>query len=581
MVKGLGALKVSLTKNGYFKIAEVIKKHPRDEILKNINGVYDGINLDAAQIKNMLSFDEDSGEFPEVWDEIRTLGDKAIEALVFISIIYSHQKIINYLKDSNIAEMRGCLKRDAEDQKTYTNLVYSMHELDLCPLDKGSDEVYYDLSPLFLLEIGPFVKKIIRLKLEKTGWSEPKADDYFTRDFYQQCESFELHKALGISIAQFEQWLEGDKVEKEKPPIIEIPDTELETSAKLVAALATKPFVILAGTTGTGKTKTIRELAISTNPVSGQPDFNHAFIPVEAGWTDGRHLLGYKTPFGRNGENYVSTKLIDILLRANYPGHENIPFFVILDEMNLSHVEMYFSKFLAVLETAADKVPEPILAKEELELIYKSGTTDPVQTEYVLEAIKQKGLYLRKNIFFIGTVNMDETTYMFSPKVLDRAFVIQYSPPKPSSVGEAFSIIEEDKLTAKVNELAEYLAVTKGSDLSNQNDEFLDVLHNALGRFMFGPRTTNEVRRYFKSCEEIEAKFQTSASFREDDSVKDRAALQKILPKLNGSRDTLMPVLNNLKALCEKRNLTEAAAKVEAMKKEVTSNGFANYFSAI
>ena len=69
MAKGLDALKVSLTKNGYFKVAEVIKKHPRNEILDNIEGVHEGINIEAAQVKGMLSYDESQNEFPEVWDE--------------------------------------------------------------------------------------------------------------------------------------------------------------------------------------------------------------------------------------------------------------------------------------------------------------------------------------------------------------------------------------------------------------------------------------------------------------------------------------------------------------------------------
>ena len=89
MVKGLGALKVSLTKNGYFKVSEVIKKHPRDEILANIYGVYPGINIETAQIKGMLSYNDTTNELPEVWDEIKSHGNKAVDSLVFISIIYS------------------------------------------------------------------------------------------------------------------------------------------------------------------------------------------------------------------------------------------------------------------------------------------------------------------------------------------------------------------------------------------------------------------------------------------------------------------------------------------------------------
>lgn len=405
----------------------------------------------------MLSYDDTANEFPEVWDEVRALGNQAIEALVFISIIYSHHKFIEVFSASKLSEMRGCLRREDLGDKNYTNVVYPMSQQGMCPLNRGASETYFDVSPLFRLEIGPLVKKVIGYKLRKTGWKTPAPDDYFSRDFYEQCFYYGFHNVLGLSEEQFKQWLEGDEVKREEPPKLNFLDQQTETSAVLISALSSKPFVILAGTTGTGKTKTIRDLAAKMNPVPDEPDFNHAFIPVEAGWTDGRHLLGYKNPFGRSGENYVSTKLIDTLLKANYPEYSKIPFFIILDEMNLSHVEMYFSKFLSVMETSKEKKAETVLGLEELHLLYKSGVTDPIQTTYILNAIEKRGLYITDNVFFIGTVNMDETTYMFSPKVLDRSFVIQYSPPKPSSVGHEFTLPENDKLGVSTERLSTFM----------------------------------------------------------------------------------------------------------------------------
>lgn len=581
MAKGLEALKVSLTKNGYFKVAEVIKNHPRKEILDNINGTYQDINIEAAQIKGMLSYDEATDGFPNVWDDVRTLGDNAIDALVFISIIYSHKKLIEVLSNSKLSEMRGCLKRDDLGDKAYTNLVYSMSKQGMCPLKQGSDETYYDVSPLFLLEIGPLVKKVIGFKLEKTGWKSPSEDDYFSRGYYEQCAFYRFHDVLGISMEQFEQWLEGDEVKKAEPPRLDLVNQETETSAVLVSALTSKPFVILAGTTGTGKTKTIRDLAMKINPIPDEPDFNHAFIPVEAGWTDGRHLLGYKNPFGRSGENYVSTKLIDTLLKANYPEYAKIPFFVILDEMNLSHVEMYFSKFLSVMETAKDQKPEPVIGVEELHLLYKSGVTDPIQTTYILNAIENKGLYITDNVFFVGTVNMDETTYMFSPKVLDRSFVIQYAPPKPSTVGHEFTLQESDILGVSTEKLCAFMTDNSDIELSAEYDGYLDDLYAALGKFKFGPRTTNEVRRYISVCTELGKEFHPKESYKGKSATLDRVTVQKILPKIHGNRDTLVPIFKNMKALFEQEELTESGEKLEQMRKDVMSTGFANYFSTI
>lgn len=581
MVKGLEALKVSLTKNGYFKVSEVVKKHPRDEILENITGVYSGVNLADSQVKGMLSYNDATHEFPEVWDEVRSISPEAVDALVFISIIYSHKTLIDAFIKSKLSEMRGCLKRDDLDIKVYTNLVYSMATQGMCPLERGASETYYDVSPLFRLEIGALVKKVIGYKLIKTGWKEPEQEDYFSRNFYEQCKFYGFHDVLGISMEQFKQWLEGEEVKKEEPPITDLTDQEAQTSAVLVSALASKPFVILAGTTGTGKTKTIRDLVMKINPVSSEPYFNHAFIPVEAGWTDGRHLLGYKNPFGRSGENYVSTKLIDILLKANYPTYSQIPFFVILDEMNLSHVEMYFSKFLSVMETSKDESPEPVLGLEELHLLYKSGVTDPVQTTYILNAIENKGLHLTDNVFFIGTVNMDETTYMFSPKVLDRSFVIQYAPPKPSNVGLEFSIAESDVLGVSTEKLSSFMTSNLDVELSSDYDEYLDELYASLGKFKFGPRTTNEVRRYIAICAKVSDNFSLHESYEGKVATLDRVTVQKILPKIHGNRDTLLPVFKSLKSLFEKEKLTESGEKLEQMRKEVMSTGFANYFSTV
>ncbi len=581
MTKGLDALKVSLTKNGYFKVADVINKHPRNEILDNINGVYPEVNIEATQVKGMLSYNKDAGEFPEVWDEVRKFSPEAIDALVFISIIYSHKTLIREMANSNHSEMRGCIQRENLGEKAYTNLVYSMHKQGMCLLNHGSEETHYNVSSLFRLEIGPLVKKIIRLKLIKTGWKEPGPEDYFSRDFYEQCEFYRFHRVLGISMKQFEQWLEGDEVKQEEPPKIELKDKHAQTSATLVSALVSKPFVILAGTTGTGKTKTIRDLAEKINPVASEPDFNHAFIPVEAGWTDGRHLLGYKNPFGRSGENYVSTKLIDTLLKANYPDYVNTPFFIILDEMNLSHVEMYFSKFLSVMETSKDENPEPVLGLEELHLLYKSGVTDPVQTTYIHKAIEKKGLFISDNVFFIGTVNMDETTYMFSSKVLDRSFVIQYSPPKPSAVGHKFSLQKSDILNATSDSLSKFMTTNAKVVFKLDYDDYLDRLYDAMGKFRFGPRTTNEVRRYIAICLLMGGYFTLPKGYSDKAAILDRVTVQKILPKIHGNRDTLVPVFKSLKKLFDKEELIVSNEKLEQMRKDVMNTGFVNYFSTV
>lgn len=455
---GLEELKVSLTKNGYFKVADVIEKHPRHEVLANIRGTYPGINLDRAQIVKMLSADPITGELPEEWDEIRNYSDKrVINALVFIAILFSHHTLINVFAKSMTTEMRGVLKREDLVAKAYTNLVYSMQTISLCKYFPGADAIDYNLTPLFTeMSIGPLVKRILARKLATTGWKEPGPNDHFTRTFYEQCFHFNFHRTLGISERQFHDWLEGQTVDVEKPPTLKVANSEVKVSASLLAALAAKPFVIIAGATGTGKTQTIRFCVRALCPEDTEPSFNHVFVPVEAGWTDGRHLLGYRNPFGRTGESYSTTPFISLLLRANYPEYAMCPFFVILDEMNLSYVEMYFSRFLSLMETSAGGQPEAVLGPSDLRLLRRLAPS-AVEATYIEHAIQSGGLFLSRNVFIVGTVNVDETTHMFSPKVLDRAFVLEFPTMPPSQKPSEFTISSEDTAEGKVSDLWKYL----------------------------------------------------------------------------------------------------------------------------
>ena len=98
------------------------------------------------------------------------------------------------------------------------------------------------------------MKRILARKLATTGWQEPEPNDHFTRTFYEQCFHFGFHRTLGISERQFQDWLEGQAVEVEAPQVLKVPNDVVTVSASLLAALAAKPFVIIAGMTGTGKT---------------------------------------------------------------------------------------------------------------------------------------------------------------------------------------------------------------------------------------------------------------------------------------------------------------------------------------
>lgn len=182
---------------------------------------------------------------------------------------------------------------------------------------------------------------------------------------------------------------------------------------RYITSLLAKPFVILAGNSGTGKTRIAKQFAEYLE-VECHGGKNWALVPVGADWTDNTRVMGFYNPLADEGKGrYEKTEILKLIERANE--NRDVPFFLILDEMNLSHVERYFADFLSHMET-------PDL---EFALDGYDG--------YVNEAgEKVETLRYPSNLFVVGTVNIDETTYMFSPKVLDRANVIEFSPDKDS-----------------------------------------------------------------------------------------------------------------------------------------------------
>lgn len=235
-----------------------------------------------------------------------------------------------------------------------------------------------------------------------------------------------------------------------------------------VTALQAKPFLLLAGISGTGKSRIVREFAFKSCPKYLQDKYdttpgNYCMIEVKPNWHDSTELLGYYSRLGKGG--YQFTKFVKFLVKAKmFP---KVPFFVCLDEMNLAPVEQYFAEILSILETRKHpkntetgvvdmtKVKtEPIIDAQyfrELSEIqhtknaqsgepFNSDLTDRgiylklfgINTESDIdEAVGKRtdltteGLTLPDNVVIIGTVNMDDTTHQFSRKVIDRAMTIE------------------------------------------------------------------------------------------------------------------------------------------------------------
>jgi hypothetical protein len=224
------------------------------------------------------------------------------------------------------------------------------------------------------------------------------------------------------------------------------------------------------------------------------------------------------------GESYSTTPLLSLLLRANYPAHAVCPFFVILDEMNLSYVEMYFSRFLSLMETLTGGQPEAVLEPSELRLLLRSAPS-AVEATYIEHAITS-----------VGTVNVDETTHMFSPKVLDRAFVLEFPTMLPSQKPDEFAIASTDAVEGSVSDFWRYLAESCTIAPSKEDDAFLDAVYEKLERFQFGPRVTTEAQRYLAAVKTLATIAKCADEFSSTATVRDRVLMQKILPKLHGNR---------------------------------------------
>src|SRR6266566_2316530 len=242
-------------------------------------------------------------------------------------------------------------------------------------------------------------------------------------------------------------------------------------SLDLVVALAAKNFVLLTGPSGTGKTRVALELAEALETVAneGAGGASLSLIPVGADWTDARPLLGYRNPFGKQrntatgqetNETYEIPDALHLLLRAADPDRATTPHFLILDEMNLSHVERYFSAFLSLMEakrSVTDPSRVPLLSRETVALIaevLESERPSSLDAEAARKIDQNgRGLILPPGLLVIGTVNVDETTYMFSPKVLDRAHVLELLPPTPSAYVNGTVAIAESIPAARALEV--------------------------------------------------------------------------------------------------------------------------------
>ena len=369
----------------------------------------------------------------------------------------------------------------------------------------------------------------------------------------------------------------------------------------ILTALRTKPFVLLAGISGTGKSRIVRELAFKSCPeelrdADGTTPGNYRMIEVKPNWHDSTELLGY---YSNIGERYVFTDFVKFLVKAmQYP---KVPFFVCLDEMNLAPVEQYFAEFLSVVETRkmvdGHIVTGALVKPEWFTKKYKGGfdpfvevgltkvppttsegerniakqQTEVSDEQYVrqdiVDYLKEKGLTLPDNVFIVGTVNMDDTTHQFSRKVIDRAMTIEMNGGDLNAMfggsaaleylpeGDVWKIglfrpryVNADEVLAVHSDCAE--------QIRKQTVEKIEKINNELANtpFVVSYRVLNELVIYLGNLLDDAEYHDNGADEAFAEKVQqafDAITLMKILPRVEGD-DEMFSLKNDTETRLQK-----------------------------
>lgn len=386
-----------------------------------------------------------------------------------------------------------------------------------------------------------------------------------------------------------------------------------------LTALRTKPFMLLAGISGTGKSRIVRELAFKSCPPAlqdeeGTTPGNYCMIEVKPNWHDSTEILGY---YSNIAEGYQYTKFIKFLVKAMmFP---NVPFFVCLDEMNLAPVEQYFAEFLSVLETrkkddAMGVIQSGVLvdAKHFKEYKYTDAegnkhvrmnltdldwyklffTSDEITEELLTKqyatTLQDKGLSLPDNVFIIGTVNMDDTTHQFSRKVIDRAMTIEMNGGKLEDMfGHSADLqyLPEDQIMELSDFKPEYVNADEvmeahseyAETLQEKLVEKLDAINNCLKNtpFQVSYRVLNELCIYAGVLLDDGKEIDIAIA----DAI-DQITLMKILPRIEGDEDMFVTKDGNkLEQLQEILGKDSASGvKLEEMKERLKNSSFTRFW---
>lgn len=389
--------------------------------------------------------------------------------------------------------------------------------------------------------------------------------------------------------------------------------------ADLMVAMRTKPFLLLAGISGTGKSRIVKQMAFDSCPdtdglrADETSPGNYCLIEVKPNWHDSTELLGYESKIG--GAHYVLTPFVSFLVKAMlYP---EVPFFVCLDEMNLAPVEQYFAEFLSVLESrtkVGDRIVSEPLVKADIFKKYSDLSeklfaqseenahydnvleTSELTPRYgkeaeVFEILKDKGLRIPPNVIVIGTVNMDETTHQFSRKVIDRAMTIEMNLPEGDPFMDFYNnasrlVYRENPVPAslylstevKASDVIDALAAADAEKTERMKGEvakFLNGLNTALDGtpFKVAYRVQNELLLYVYQLwrEDKDNDWESILS-----TSCDQILMMKVLPRIEGDEELLENPLERLATFCAA--YPEASKKIAEMKTRLDQSHFASFW---
>ncbi len=340
-------------------------------------------------------------------------------------------------------------------------------------------------------------------------------------------------------------------------------------------SLLSKKFCILTGLAGSGKTKIAEAFAMW---LCASPE-QYRIVAVGADWTSNENLLGYADALQTGVYRPPVNGALELILRAH--GDKTNPYFLILDEMNLSHVERYFADFLSAMESS--NAP---LSLHGVEAGLQAGGVGGAGGVEVPSSVA-----LPDNLFIIGTVNVDETTYMFSPKVLDRANVIEFRATAAQmdaflddpagidldglasqGVGFAAAFVERAQADADIAALVD----TQGTAVAPQLKADLLQVFDALAGVgaEFGFRTAKEIARFMVIHKEL-----SGLDWQYKDAL-DAQVVQKLMPKLHGSARKLDAVLKALDTFATQHALVLTGEKVKRMQERLVRDGFTSFAEA-